>query len=435
MNDDDFPKVFRKEQIERFVDKMKQANAITTTEGNVIHDEYIDLIIEEVQENEADLTSARVAIEKYILTRTMKNHDDKIIATIAHNAREAINEVKQLEIKIFGGLRYAVGVEDGQVKTFRIDGAQSYEIPVPQKLIDQQADMSAWQTTPFYGEQELKEDIENQLKENLKQKELDELRACFDPLQITEDPESVEKAWLDSFIEKKNEHGLCDFITDCVYKASSYDQINYTIVEKLLAYTQDGMFNGKKLRDSTFIWFEENLNIPDFEDESSEIHNARQASLRCLFTALFLSSTDEFMNSLKDQIEDEYREKMFDIEFDNLVGKKYKDCCQTLIYMYAKYPIFEHNVKDIKYILHYLHQDIRKNFYGALDQFRSYYDERNFLNSAEICGKLMNFIQDTYLQNEVQEAKMMDPKHIEEIIVGNMEIQSTNVSDDIIIID
>ena len=95
MSNENFPLVFRPAQIQAFIDQSKEASCFTGPDNETYIDSHIELVLEEVQAHEADLSAARVSIETYLIESINKEPDNPNFLRMREAFRPIIEEVKQ----------------------------------------------------------------------------------------------------------------------------------------------------------------------------------------------------------------------------------------------------------------------------------------------------------------------------------------------------
>jgi len=136
----DTPLIFREEQIKNFVLKLKEAATFTGPNNEPFIDEFIEAVLEEVQARESDLSTARVAIEKYVIGNLAKQPDDILMMRIHDNIQPIIDEVIQIEIRMYGHPKYVVSKANNNAEAWSLEALKQNpitNIQLPQDVVEE----------------------------------------------------------------------------------------------------------------------------------------------------------------------------------------------------------------------------------------------------------------------------------------------------------
>lgn len=401
--DDRFPKIFRPDQIENFMFKLEEAS-IFRKDDNIIHDEFIALVIDEVRTNEADLSQARVAVEKYIISELVKEPNSEYFMRLYDKVKPIIVEVIEIEIKMFGKPKYIISSSNNSADVWRIDGGAQTpieSISLPTDVADE---------VKKYSFVSVKDNTNLVLPEETEKDVKDIRLSFFNELDSDDDKKSQEekeKTWLINF----EQEAIFNLIDSVILAANFHEQVSLSLVTQLKDYCLYGIVHGvEKERDELAVSYEDVCDVVEVDVAPGRfIFTARNSSLRALFTALMLSedSNKDLLYVIVDKdldINKEVCEEFFENTED--IHKIKNSCIVSLIKLYAKHPIFEEDVRSLKLVFNAITQELRQHFYVALNDFASYYSERNFHNSSSNCFLLKEYL--TTL-NEIQESDL-EPK-------------------------
>lgn len=396
MNNEDFPKVFRKEQIESFVQMMTEAITFQGPNREVFRDEHIEMILEEVSGHEADLSTARVAIEKYIISSLAKDPDNVILMRIHDNIGPIIQEVINIEIKMYGAPKYVVTKSATDANAWRVDGQTSSStdlitsVSLPQDVLSEIQRYAFVTVKP--GEVPVLPD-----KDPNAEPDVSEIRRVyFEPLEpVAEvETEELEEDWYNKF----SQEAAFEFIDMAIFVCGFHDQVSMLVTSTLKEYCLTGYINGMHVRTEKALHYERECPVADSDATPGQyIITAYNSSLRAFFTALQITSDQkkEFKDFIKENTSSirklcDYSEEKFT---DGSVHEQtYERCISSLIKLYGKHPIFEKDLPFIKTVMNFIDENQRKHFYTALNDWASYYDEHKFYKSTENCYLLKEWL-------------------------------------------
>lgn len=385
---DNQPKIFRKQQVADFLHQLDIASTFDGPDGTIYHDEFINMVMDEVQANETDLSEARVAIEQYVVSNLAKTPDNVMFMRLHDAIQPIIQAVIDIEIKMYGSPKFIVSKANSDASAWRIDGgAQTpiQNVSLPQDVADEVKKYSfinITETPPTLPEKT--QDIN------------DYRRSFFTKIENHDKDQSInEELWLKNF---ENE-AVFDFLDKVIYAANFHDQVSMAVIENLTEYCIHGTLNGIQRRNDKALAYEAECNIPEIELAPDEfIMTARNSSLRALFTVLLLSEPEE--NSLKKVIQSDLKDT------ERTIDVVKADCLQSLIKLYAKHPIFKKDVTSLELVFQAIDEELRGHFYTALNDLASYYEERHFTASALNCYLLKEYLADLLkLQSKEEESK------------------------------
>lgn len=385
LDDTSHPMIFRKEQIDDFLHRMDVASTFDGPDGQIFHDDYINLVLEEIQAKETDLTEARVAIEMYVISNLAKTPDNVMFMRLHDAIQPIIQSVIDIEIKMYGKPKYIVSKATTDASAWRIDGVTEssiHNINLPPDVAEEVRKYS------FIT-------IKETEVPTLPDKEMginDYRRSFFSALEVgDQDSEDLEKKWLEDF----KKESVFDFIDKIVYASNFHDQVSITYTKQLGDYCLYGdVVGGAVERDDKALDYERECSIiePDLAPDEF-ITTARDASLRALFTVLLL--TEPGNNSLFDVLCDHRAGADKDWKRDhmdlNVIDDRIKSV-ESLIKLYGKHPIFTEDLEPLKFIFQACEPELRNHFYIAMNDFASYYEERNFHKSALNCYLLKEYL-------------------------------------------
>ena len=397
MSNENFPLVFRPAQIQAFIEQSKEASCFTGPDNETYIDSHIELVLEEVQAHEADLSAARVSIETYLIESINKEPDNPIFLRMRDAFRPIIEEVKQIEIKMYGAPKYEVSTLHGNASAWRMDAAAIAEIHLPQDVLSEAAKYNFTSVNP--AEFELPDQPET----------VDDVRRkFFDELPGSEDSsEARERDWLKDFKREAN----YELIDRALFICNFHDQVSLQITDQVLQYCLTGVKNGS--RKEEHLKYEEGCEVPEVDLVPNQfIITASNASKRALFSALYLSGRklEDFKLFIADQeefirAEGEYPADEFemdsDIEMsfpqDFVLQRGFSRAVESLIKMYGKHPIFVDDLLGFKLVFMFLKDDapdMLSHFYRCFNDMISFYDERHFHESSTNCNLLKDFVAD-----------------------------------------
>ncbi len=415
IRDEDFPKIFRAEQKENFITQMKQANTFKGKGDELFQDEHIELILEEVENGDCDLTDARVAIEKYVISELARNPDNRIFQRLSDAIRPIIDEVIQIEVKMYGAPKYIVSKENANAAVWRTDGhAPMGSVSIPQDIVSEVQSYGFTSVMP--GEIPSLPDSPPDINE--------ERNAFFDPL-VTEEEVPVqefEEQWLENFTAE----AAYDLIDRALYLCGFHNQVSIATTDALLSYCLYGTVGDRDVRGEKALQYERECDITEPEVTPDQyIFTARNSSLRALFTMLMLTSSNaiDFKAYIAQQVETntynfDFNEDLTDSEHRQWL---HDEILRILAKMYGKHPIFHSDLPFIKCMLCYLDEDIARHFYVALNDWASYYEERGFLQSMENCYALKQFLGE---DRDFTEPEVPEESETEETASGEDEVEA-----------
>lgn len=383
--DDSRPMLFRKEQIEDFLHRMDVASTFDGPDGTLLHDDYINLVLEEIQAKETDLTDARVAIEMYVVSNLAKTPDNVMFMRLHDAIQPIIQSVIDIEIKMYGKPKYVVSKATTDASAWRIDGVTEstiHNINLPPDVAEEVKKYSfiTVKETEMPTLPDKKPDIN------------DYRRGFFSALVVEgEDSESLEEKWLENF----SKESIFDFIDKVIYASNFHDQVSLTITTQLEDYCLYGdIVGGMCERDEKALEYERECNIIETDLTPDEfITTARDSSLRALFTVLLLTepNNNSLINVLCDHqvnIDKDWKRDHMDLDVaDNRIKS-----IKSLIKLYGKHPIFTEDLVPLKFVFQACEPELRNHFYVALNDFASYYEERHFHKSALNCYLLKEYL-------------------------------------------
>jgi hypothetical protein len=380
------PMIFRPEQIENFITSMTVAATFEGPDGTTYHDDYINLVLDEVTASEADLSDARVAIERYVVSNLAKEPDNVMFMRLHDSIQPIIKAVIDIEIKMHGKPKYIVSKANTNATAWRLDGVTDspiHNINLPPDVAEEIKKYSFLTVT---------EEVAFPTLPNKEQDINDYRRSFFSALEVGDQKsEDVEKKWLENF-EKE---AVFDFLDKVIYASNFHDQISLTFTNQVETYCLFGDFFGSANgRDEKALAYEQECNIIEPELSPDEfITTARDASLRALFTVLLLTEPNN--NSLVDVICDHHQSVDKEWTRDHMdldVTDERIKCVKSLIKLYGKHPIFTEDFESLKFVFQACDQALRNHFYVAMNDFASYYGERNFHKSALNCYLLKEYL-------------------------------------------
>lgn len=412
MDKSNFPKVFRKAQIEDFVEQMKRAATFLGPDGQEFHDSYIDTVLEEVQADEADLTSARVAIEQYVLTELAKDPGNVMFMRLHDSIQRPIQEVIDIEVLMYGQPRYIVSKANKDASAWMVGGAAELgiqNVSYPQDIATEIAKYG------FVGVEEKDYPVLPEEAPDIN----NHRRSFFAPVDSADEEGGKKDAELDWYKNFENEI-VFNFLDTVIYAANFHDQVSMGITRLLEDYLLKGEVSGGK-RDEKALEYEHDCYIPEVELTPVEfITTAANSSLRALFTAFQLTSTlkEKFIAFLEkpESIEDHFAdyEELSTDEKEDAVAEVYVLAITALVKLFGKHPIFEKDMVYLEHVLDFVNDDLKKHFYVALNDWSDYYEERGFYVSSRNCQLLKNHLaenggQPEEAKEETPEEEAMEP--------------------------
>jgi hypothetical protein len=389
---DNLPLIFRAAQIDSFVSAAKDASCFTGPGGVTYNDSHIEMVLEEVEAHEADLSAARISIEQYLIDSLNKEPDNPIFLRMRDAFRPIFDEVIQIEIKMYGAPKYHISTANNTAEAWRMDAAAIAQVHLPQDVLSEAAKYNF--TTIKPSEFKLPEQPETPG---------DVRRKFFAALPADEDSsEDRERAWLQQF-KKEASYELID---RALFICNFHDQVSTFITEQLVDYVKGE--RSKELMD-----YEQGCDVPEVDLVPNEfIITAANSAKRAFFSALYLSGTkrDEFKKFISEQVDfireegkmpaDDY-EMDSDIEqtypLDYVLERGFMDSMRALIKMYGKHPLFESDLLGFKLVFKFIKDDapgMLSHFYRCFNDMISYYEERHFFESMTTCNVLKDFIAD-----------------------------------------
>lgn len=429
---DNFPKLFRPMQIEDFVLCSKDASSFTGPGGDIFHDSAIEAILEEVQANETDLSSARIAIQVYLENELRKDPDNVVFMRMSDLFRPIFQKVIEIEVKMYGQPKFMISNESGSAQAWRMDAAAETPITAVNLPQDILAETAKYGFTSIKAEDYVLPDpppsVDDQRREFFKELPMD---------AGDETHEQRERAW-DKRFQKET---LFEFIDRALFICHFHDQVSPLVTKQLLEYCLKGELFGIK-RDEEMHRYEEACIIPEPELVPGDfICTMANASKRAFFTLLTITAerSEAFVKFLWDNIEWLREEGAWpaDIyEGDSDIDQVYPDdfvvnqskelALKALVKMYGKHPIFDEDLMGFHIALKFLQldsKDMLKHFYLCLNDMMAYYNERHFFGSESNCNTLKDYISEL----EPQE-KEPTPEEIEQQNLDAQEQRATKYS-------
>jgi hypothetical protein len=374
----DTPLIFREEQIKNFVLKMKEAATFTGPNNEPFIDEFIEAVLEEVQARESDLSTARVAIEKYVIGNLAKQPDDILMMRIHDNIQPIINEVIQIEIRMYGHPKYVVSKANNNAEAWSLEALKQNpitNIQLPQDVVEE---VSKYNFTTVKEIPTLPDSEPN----------INDYRSSF--FEELADGET-EESWMEKFQEEKS-FALIDI---CLYATNFYEQVSKAVTDQLREYV-------KQKRTEKELEYEKECPVPESEIEPGRfITAARNSSIRAFFTLLQITSDtkEDFIKHIEKNY-DKLRE-LFDLDEETFTNGCVEEAfiertIDAFINLYGKYPINTETLTTLKVVFDFFDQDQRNHFYKALNEQAMYYEERRFFESSKNCYLLVEYLADEY---------------------------------------
>lgn len=388
--------LFRKEQIERFCSNMQEAISFIGPNQEVHEDEFISAVIEEVQASESDLTEARVAIEKYIISSLAKDPDDLLMRQIHEKAMPVINDVIDIEIKMHGRPLYIVSAANNNAQAYSLSNLASNPIStitVPQDVAQEVAK---------YGFINVTADTERVI-DLPDQEDINEYRTSF---FNSIDDDTKEEQWLKDF-EQEKFFAIVDNMLSCI---NQFEQVSLFISQAVKDVFKSELSSNQ-------IKYVQDCFVPEFEVQSTKfIISARNSSLRYFFTALqFITESKEQFFEFVKQNHDKQKQLLNyhskGITKDKLALYSFNKIFDALIDLSSKHPLLDENLEAICLFLEFCIPELRDHFYLALNDTAAYYEERKFFVSSSNCYLLKEYLASNFEikdTKEVQQRKDQD---------------------------
>jgi hypothetical protein len=411
---DNQPMRFRKEQIEDFVNRMREASSFTMEDGTLHYEENIEMILEEVLAHEADLSQARVAIEQYVISSLYKSPDDALMMRISDAIRAPIDDVIAIEVKMYGHPKFIVSKNGDNGKAYRLDTATEtpiHSIKLPTDVAEEVAKYN------FTTVQEVEAEVP-EIELNNEEAIMEYRVSFFNPLltgvedkeALTEDKEKMrdkESEWAENF-KKEPAYELIDRTLYCL---NYHDQLGHGHLADLnilcKTYFYEEECSPLFVFDDDLDTYIDAVEVPEEEVPPGQyITTAREASLRCFFTAMELAyrKRDEFNNFLLKKApsveKTEDGEVAATTEFAHLVTRTDLDnSIAALLRLAARHPFDwaagDENLKEsFKNVFEFVNEDLQKHFYMIMGDFADYFSEREFYQSADFCYELKVMLSD-----------------------------------------
>lgn len=390
-NETDKPMVFRDQQINSFCSQMQEAISFKGPNGDTYCDEFIEAVIEEVQERESDLTQARVAIEQYIVSNLAKKPDDVLMMEIHSKAMPIIQEVIDIEVKMYGRPAYIVSAANNDARAYSLAALTSnpiQSIELPQDVAQEVAKYG------FTNVIKTVEEAAPTLPDNTED-DINEYRASF--FEAISDDTS-EQEWMEKFKEEES----FTIIDTMLHAVCAYEQVSLFVTKALKQYL-------KQDKTEKQIKYERECFVPEFEITPGKfIITARNSSLRLFFSAL--QFTSELKDNFKQYIENN-EEKVRKIlalketdEYNKIeiFNQSYEKVIDALVDFSAKYPFTDENFKYICLFLEFSIKELRNHVYLAINDLAAYYEERHFFVSSSNCYLLKEYISSNFKLDEVK---------------------------------
>lgn len=395
---ENFPLVFRPTQIENFLIQAKEANRLPGPDGMEFSDSHIEMVLEEVEAKESDLSSARVSIAIYLESEINKDPDNPIFHRLRDLFRPIFNEVIQIEVKMFGAPKYQISFENNTASAWRMDAAAISDVTLPQDVLTEAAKYNF--TNVSMADYELPEQPKTIL---------DRRGEFYDPLPDEQpDGAAAEQAWLKDF-EKEAAFELVD---RALFVCNFHEQVSTLVTKDLMRYLLTGREDG--FRTAEAMEYEGACDVPEPETVPGQyIITAANASKRALFTAFYITGSEHenFIEYLKNELAHLRKEMAYPADSfrgtAEVKGQNYEDsfvidkgrtrAVNALIKMYAKHPIFAEDVSGLEIVFKFLHTNapnMLSHFYACMNDMVSFFDERKFYESSANCTLLKDFITD-----------------------------------------
>lgn len=374
------PMMFRKQQIEKFCTDMQEAISFTGPNNEIHEDEFISAVIEEVQNRESNLTEARVAIEKYIVSSLAKDPEDVLMMQIREKAMPVIKDVIDIEIAMHGKPLYIVSADNNNGQAYSLSNVAANPIntiALPQDVAQEVAKYN------FINITDTQQVIDLPEEEDIN----DHRVSFFEPL----DEDTKEEQWLKDF-EQEKFYSIIDYMLESINR---FEQVSLFISDAVKQAI-------KANKTANQIKYEKDCFVPDPEVQSTKfIISARNSSLRYFFSALQFSSDSqgEFFNFVKDN-QDKNKQlieiKDKSVSQSDLALNCYNKVIDALINLSSKYPLTDEDFKYLCLFLDFSIPELRDHFYLALNDTAAYYEERKFFASSANCYLLKEYMASNY---------------------------------------
>lgn len=390
---ENFPMVFRTEQIESFLTKGREINKILGPKNEEFADSHIEMVLEEVAAHESDLSAARVSIAVYLNDEIAKDPDNPIFHRLRDAFTPLFNEVIQIEVKMYGQPKYQISTENNTATAWRMDAAAIADVTLPQDVL---AESAKYGFTSVLPADFMLPDQEPTI--------MDYRRSFFEALPVDEDSTvDRERDWLKNFKKEAN----FELLDRALFICNFHDQVSTMITDGILKYCLE------EERTPELLEYENNCDVPEVDLVPSDfIVTASNPAKRALFSALYLTGGKQ--EDFKKFIEGDFIEfarKELEMPADSFVGtadakvqrwengevvaEAYTKAIKSLVKMYGKHPLFEEDLFGFKAVFRFLKDDapnMLSHFYRCFNDMHSYYEERQFLESATNCELLKDYI-------------------------------------------